>query len=103
MLQQSEVRGGEKNSSRDEFLQGGIRSPRKAGSEGIAAGEEVRVGSGVLKVQGAFWDKLKGSCRRPLGLTSAEFECNPAAGWRARDHYEDLRGCRRRRVWTPGN
>jgi len=42
---------------------GGI--PREADSEGSAAGEEVQVGSGVLKVQGAFWDTLEGSRRRP--------------------------------------
>jgi hypothetical protein len=30
-----------------------------------AAGEEVRGVSGVLKVLGAFWDTLEGTCRRP--------------------------------------
>jgi hypothetical protein len=32
---------------------------------GLVRWEEVRVGSGVLKVLRAFWDKLEGSCRRP--------------------------------------
>jgi hypothetical protein len=42
---------------------GGV--PQEADSEGVGRREEVRVGSGVLKVLRAFWDKLEGSCRRP--------------------------------------
>jgi hypothetical protein len=31
----------------------------------LVRSEEVRIVSGALKVPGAFWDKLEGSCRRP--------------------------------------
>jgi hypothetical protein len=43
---------------------GGIS--REAGSKGVGRWDEVSVRSGVLKVQGAFWDKLEGSCPRLL-------------------------------------
>ena len=33
--------------------------------QGVGRWEEIRVGSGVLKVLGAFWDKLEGGCRPP--------------------------------------
>jgi hypothetical protein len=39
--------------------------PREADSEGTGRREEVTVGSGFLKVQGAFWYKQDGGCRRP--------------------------------------
>ncbi len=51
------------NPGRQRRLVRGIR--RGAIPKGSVRWEEVRVGSGVLKVQRAFWDKLEGGCRPP--------------------------------------